>query len=479
MSSKDIARRATAEFSFAGANITSSIRPYLLSVTYTDNEEDESDDLQIKLQDRDDIWLSKWLGDIIDAAASSAPTAQESTAPASDTYKVTAKSGLNVRTGPSTSYQKLGVLVCGAEIQITGFNGGWGITAYGGQTAYVAGNYIVKVEGTAAADVPVTRSTGFKIQAVLVRQNWHGDGSDAVLDCGQFEVDSVDASGPPNIITIKATALPYTAQIRQTKKTKAWEAYKLSGIAAEMAAANGMTCLYLSASDPYYDRAEQFMISDIAFLSDLSHDAGISLKATNNIIVLFDQADYEAKPAAITIWRGDGSYTKHKLMVGAAESEYSSCRVSYTDPATGKCITATAKVEDYKEDSKTNQQLEVTAKVASVAEAKSLAEKRLRLHNKYEKTASFTMPGNPALVAGITVELKGWGAWSGKYIVKQAKHTVGNNGYTTQLTGGYTGYRSEGGVIYVTVCYENQNHIREQADRLRGTGEQAHFSASQ
>ena len=119
--------------------------------------------------------------------------------------------------------------------------------------------------------------------------------------------------------------------------------------------------------------------------------------------------------------------------VGAADSQYSSCRVSYVDPATGKCIEATAKIEDYNADAKNNQQLEVTAKVSNKDEAKTLAEKHLRLHNKYCKSATFTFPGNPALVAGVTVELKGWGAFDGKYIITQAKHTVDGSGYTVQI----------------------------------------------
>ena len=45
MSDKNQARRTTAEVVFGGTDITSSIRPYFLSMTYTDNEEDEADDL--------------------------------------------------------------------------------------------------------------------------------------------------------------------------------------------------------------------------------------------------------------------------------------------------------------------------------------------------------------------------------------------------------------------------------------------------
>lgn len=345
MSGQSQARRAAVEIAFDGADMTKTIKPYLLSMTYTDNEADETDDLQVKLQDRESLWLEQWLREAVEAAS----------------------------------------------------------------------------------------AARLKIDAVIVRENWAGGGRDDLLPCGQFELDSIDASGPPATVTIKGTSLPFSAPIRQTKKSKAWEACRLSGIAGEIAGACGMACMYESALDPFYPRVEQLKVSDIDFLSTLCQDAGISLKATNSILVLFDQAAYEAKDAVLTIKRGAGAYTKYKLCSSTADSQYASCRVSCVDPATGQCIQGTAKIEDYNADAKNNQQLEITAKVSSAAEAKELAEKRLRLHNKYARTATFTLPGNTSLVAGVTVMLERWGAWDGKYIVTQAKHTVGGSGYTVQI----------------------------------------------
>ncbi|WP_050698004.1 SH3 domain-containing protein [Anaeromassilibacillus senegalensis] len=501
MSRVEQARRTTAEIAFDGVNITSSIRPYLLSVTYTDNEEDETDDLQLRIQDRDNVWMCKWLNDAIQAAAATAevPTANKAS---SKSYTVTAKSGLNVRSGPGTSHGRLGTLAYGTVVDVSSISNGWAKIQYSGKTAYISAGYIAQGSSSGItstwnigdsviangrpqytsygngtpgknvtnyrgnithlnlksgvpypihvgnlgwfAESQITKATsteaggssgtkGLRIQAVIVRENWTGDGKDLILDCGQFALDSIDASGPPAVITIKGTSLPYSSQIRQTKKSKAWESYTLSGLANEMAASNGMTCLYLAANVPFYERVEQYNTSDINFLSTLCHNAGISLKATNNVLVLFDQASYEAKSAVLTIKRGDGTYTKYKLSVGQADIQYSSCRVSYVNPSTGKCIQAIAYVEEYKSDSKKNQQLEVKAKVSSIAEAKDLAEKRLRLHNKYERTATFTLPGNPNLAAGVTVFLSGWGAWDGKYIAKQAKHSVTDSGYTVQV----------------------------------------------
>lgn len=428
MSDKDLARRTDAEVIFDGVDISVSLRQYLLSLTYTDNEEDEADDIQIRIEDRDGIWLTQWLNPAIQAAASGTPSA------GGTQYKVTAKIGLNIRSGPGTNHAKLGAFAFGTEITVESITNGWATISYSGKTAYVSADYIEAIGSESAAEPDQgTTVKGLSIQAAIVRKNWNSDGSDKVLDCGQFELDSIDASGPPSIITIKGTSLPFRSQIRQTKKSKAWEAYNLSKIADEMAAANGMTCMYESANDPFYARVEQIALSDITFLSQLCHDAGISLKVTNKIIVLFDQATYETKPEVVAIARGAGTYTKYKLMSGAADKEYTSCRVSYIDPVTGETIQATAYVPDYKASDKNNQCLEVQAKVTSIGEAQTMADKMLRLRNKYEYTASFTLPGNPDLVAGVTVILLGWGIWDGKYIISQAVHTIGSSGYTTQI----------------------------------------------
>ena len=345
MSDPNLARRAEMSVSFDGVDITADIKPYLLSLSYTDNEEGEADDLQLTLQDRDGLWLKNWLEEAVEAAS----------------------------------------------------------------------------------------AAKLKISASILRRNWRGDGKDDTLPCGSFELDSVEASGPPSTVTVKATALPYSAQIRQTKKTRAWESYRLSGIAGEIAGASGLRFMYEAAADPFYKRVEQLRTSDIELLTRLCGDAGISMKAADGMLVLFDQAAYEKKPAVLTIQKGGGAYTKYRLSSGAAGTQYASCRVSCVDPGTGKRIEGIAGTDGRGGAAQNNQRLEISARVSSPGEAKALAEKRLRLHNKFARTAVFTLPGNPVLAAGVTVCLEGWGGWSGKYIVSQAVHSVGGGAYTTQI----------------------------------------------
>ncbi len=178
MSDKDLARRTEIKLKINGVDITDDINQYFISLSYTDNEEDKADDLQITLDDREGVWIGKWINSHTD-----------------------------------------------------------------------------KTAGKCA-----------EISAVIMQKNFEGDGKDRILDCGVFEIDSIDSGGPPATVNLKGTSIPYTSTIRTQKKTKAWENIKLSKIAKEIAVKNGMQHFFESNYDPIYQRKEQVRESDIVFL---------------------------------------------------------------------------------------------------------------------------------------------------------------------------------------------------------------------
>jgi phage protein D len=269
---------------------------------------------------------------------------------------------------------------------------------------------------------------GAIIRASVIQRGWESDGAIRILDCGSFEVDTLDASGFPATVSIKATSLPYSAAIRAATATKAWEKISLSGIAGEIAGKHGMAAMFESPYDPFYARREQIAVSDIVFLQGLCKDAGISLKATSNTLVLFDEEKYERLPAAYEITKGAGNYSSYRFSSGTGDVSYGKCRVSYTDPATGRTIeyTYTPRDGDAENDARV---LEINEKVKDREEARRLAMKRLRQKNKKEYSAEFTLAGDARLAAGVTVAVSGWGVFDGKYIIESASH---------KFTGGYT-----------------------------------------
>lgn len=431
MSDKNLARRAKLKLYIGGADISGDVSQYLISLTYTDNESDETDDLQLKLHDRDDVWLQEWLNPMVQSAAAS--EYETADAAGGKPYTVKVNSSLNVRSGPGTGNRVLGSLTNGTVVYVSEIANGWATISYDGKTAYVYASYLAE-GGSAASTSDSTDAKGLRMQAVIVRENWLGDGEDKVLDCGEFELDDISGDGPPATLTIKGTSLPYRATIRKAEKSKAWEGYTLSGIVAEMAGGGGMGYVYESATDPYFERVEQISQSDISFLQELCEQAGIALKATANLLVLFDKQVYEEKAAVRTIAKGDKSYLKYKYRTGKADTEFDACHVSYTDPETSKTIEYTYKLEDADEEDEDYQVLEIREKVTTEAEAQMLAKKMLRLKNEFAYTMDFTLPGDPDMVAGITIDIQGFGMFSGKYIISQAKHSVSGSGYTTQIS---------------------------------------------
>lgn len=61
MADRVLARRTAVSGAFDGTDITRDLGPYLLNLTYTDDEDDLADDLKIDVQDRDGVWVEKWL----------------------------------------------------------------------------------------------------------------------------------------------------------------------------------------------------------------------------------------------------------------------------------------------------------------------------------------------------------------------------------------------------------------------------------
>ncbi|MGN0787130.1 MAG: SH3 domain-containing protein [Christensenellales bacterium] len=518
MSRNDIARRVESQIHFDGCDITDDIRPFILSVTYTDNEEDEADDLQIQLQDADGLWQNEYLNEIISSVINGTTIPSSSggsNGTTSNRYKVTAQNGLKVRSRPGTQYYVYGTLAYGKIITVASISNGWANFTYDGKNAYCSARFLKKVSSgndddnpkkensssgeweykigdsviangrpqyssygtggspgslvsnykgtithlnlrssvpypicvgslgwfsksevtlTGAADNTQpsgTGSKGLKIQAVFVRRNWESDGKDELLDCGQFELDSITAQSPPSTVTIKATSLPYSSTVRKTKKNKVWENFTLSEILSEIADTNNMGYMFLCEENPLYERLEQFNQTDIGFLQLLCHDAGLSLKCTNNILVAFDQADNESNPTVRTFTRGKG-YTSYRFSTNE-NNTYTSCKVSYTR-SDGTVISGTAYVDDYDEDRDKNQCLKLHRKVSSKSAARKLAYKMLRLYNKFEYEGTFTLPFSPDLYAGCTVKVdETFGLWQGKYVVKTARHTIGSSS-TTQIT---------------------------------------------
>ena len=187
MSDSNLARRTSLKVYFANVDISDEITKYLISLSYTDKEEDEADDLQIQIADKSSVWLTKWLNDTLAAV-------KDSPVPTSPEYKIIAQTGLAVRSGQGDTYNQYGTLPYGEIVNVLEISNGWARIRYSGKDAYVNAEYLQMSESS-MYDVAEESTKGMKIQATIVRQNWNNNGKDDMLECGEFELDSISASG--------------------------------------------------------------------------------------------------------------------------------------------------------------------------------------------------------------------------------------------------------------------------------------------
>jgi uncharacterized protein len=181
------------------------------------------------------------------------------------------------------------------------------------------------------------------------------------------------------------------------------------------------------------------------------------VKLFNRQLIVYSEKFYESRPPVYTIKYGSSQIISYSFtsklndLVGEASLEY-------TDPPTGKLISATF--------TPSPAPIGVTAKLklnlgvqgaeggggggapaaregggpisflsadADVAQAKAKVEAHARAKNKKEFSCTMQLFGSPDYLSGLNVELVDWGIFDGTWFIEVATHTINASGYVTEL----------------------------------------------
>ena len=249
------------------------------------------------------------------------------------------------------------------------------------------------------------------------------------LPCGTFSVDQIEYSEPPTTFSIKGVSASVKKKAAHQKKTSTWENILLKDLIAEVAGRNGLGIMLDPPPGDFIEQIDQTEQSDLDFLRELCADYGYGVKVQEGQLVVYDVAKYEAKGPVLTIERGDRRVLNVKFSSKDAKV-YRKAVVKYHDAV---------KDEDYEgeyedgDEEGSERELEIYERVESQADAERVAEQRLIETNRKEITGSVSLVGDVSLAAGLTVQVEGFGMFSGKYFINKATHKVDNSGYTTSI----------------------------------------------
>ena len=467
-------RRSFVRVSYDGKDITEALTASVLEFTYNDKASKESDEITLKCHDRENNWINDWYPKkTVQKVERTVERKTDYTAMAQALQRGVSSAELQKMIDASDLTPEQG-----QALQTITESSRWSqVVKENPQYKGVEGKLrlIEDIKGSSVTTQTVTDNavSGAILRAVLCVENWEYEGDNRELDCGSFEIDSVDFNGPPDTVTIKAMSIPVSSSIRNSEKTRAWEDTTLQKIASDIANDAKLDLMYEVESDIQLDRVEQEEKSDMAFLLELCQQYGVALKVTDQKVILFEEESYEAKPIIDTFDKKEFGNGGRLLNYSFSQDTSGTvCKVisSYKDPKSGQLVQATFEPpeppatgqiayvnerpgdlsgDNFREGNDTSSEAsggtfdtgfnkfnDITNDFDNprsdrtdnaLRQAKAVARER----NKNEWTCTLRLRGNLNMVSGVNIGITGFGAYNGKYSVFDAEHGTGDKYETT------------------------------------------------
>ncbi len=261
-----------------------------------------------------------------------------------------------------------------------------------------------------------------------------------VIRPNNFELDEITASGSKNggdVVTIKALSAGIVKPLN-TKRSYAHENKTLGEIVRTIAAKYGLTVVG-TIENIVIGRVTQHREKDLTFLARLADEYGYAFSVKGNKLSFIKLTSLEAAGRVAVIDKTDVVNYRFR---DKSHSVYNRASVKSHNPNKNKTVKAEYKVTQQANNDglqfsyleKADSALEVRGKTENEAQANVKAEAALHKVNSLQQTGYIDLPGNTLLLAGVNVELTGFGACSGIWNILKSSHSMDKSGgYITSL----------------------------------------------
>lgn len=268
-----------------------------------------------------------------------------------------------------------------------------------------------------------------------------GDQFTGLINWGSFEIAEIEWERSQNSgdrVTLKALSTGIT-KANRTLKAKAYENTTLAAI-VRMVAKRLKLNVSGSVADIKIQRVTQYQERDIEFLTRLAHEYGHTFKIVGNKTLVFESREQLVERKAVAILQPE-NLIRIRLR-DAIKNVPAAVEVSSFNHKTKKTVQSTKKTKSRRQSRKklakrptTSDTLKIVARSGeSQAQLNRRAQAALDNAQDEQCAGSVSLFGHALLVAGQTVQLVKIGHFSGKYLVKQARHDYSRSrGYTTEL----------------------------------------------
>ena len=248
-----------------------------------------------------------------------------------------------------------------------------------------------------------------------------------LLYCGRFIIDEKNYRGKPDVLTLKCSSIPWESpQIYKTKRNRVFENSSLKKVVSEVITGAGLQPLIRLKEDISIKRIEQQNIPDSKFLFELGKKFGAFVKFMEEKVVFSSWDNLMQASSAFSINRKDVISYKVNDNI---HNLYEKAVVEYFDKEENKLKTFSFKDPYVKH----GDVLKIQEKAEDLKQAEEMAKAALRANNLLQTKLEITMMGDTKYVAGLTLDLSGFGNYNGKYFINSVSHEISNSGYKSVL----------------------------------------------
>lgn len=255
-----------------------------------------------------------------------------------------------------------------------------------------------------------------------------GYAGQALLQCGTFEIDTIELSGAPDVVTIKALAAGVKRSVR-TRNGRAYEATTLKDIAANIAQRNRLT-LQGTIETIAIKYVAQAFESDLAFLKRIAGEYGYAFSIRGAVLTLFKRSELAAGAPVLQLTRSELINYRFTDKVHSIAADATSI---YHDPRAKKVRGHHSKDAAGKTNRHSADTLNLSIRAETDQQAQLKTEAMLARKNEDQTEARFSLYGTPKAVSGMNVALAGFGLLDGNYAIGQATHRISSSGYLTEI----------------------------------------------
>jgi phage protein D len=186
------------------------------------------------------------------------------------------------------------------------------------------------------------------------------------------------------------------------------------------------------------ERSTQYQEGDLAYLARIAEEYGFAFSVKGDVMVFYNIKSLEGSPSNATLNKTE---FKGYDFVDKISETFKDVNVKSHNSSKNELVESSVSAEDLTAENGDNYQevtgeesLEIKVRSENSQQAEMKGKAALHKHNSRILTGSFSIIGNPLVVAGNNVDISDFGKMSGKWHTTESTHTVTkSSGYVTSF----------------------------------------------